>query len=480
MRLNQRYIKLLLVIIVLGAYYMVIFSPYCLMDDMMLVIMFPEVDKFNLLDRLLPKNIGYYRPLLDLTYFYDDLLWMFHESFMHLENALFHLVNTLFVYTLAQELLRRKGSEDRDAAFIAAAIFALHPINTESVNWISGRPDPLAGVFILGSLILLLRGLEAKRLRDCITSAVAFSLACLAKETALFVYPVYLYIIYLDHLKIVTSEATSRPSHPSSDHSLRTFRLIAISCAGWFGQLSRSVKSKVAWYLIYTTVPVCYFLMRRLASSTVDRGMDKFVKFTTTSTVESLWGDKAFIALKAMGFYMKKIFIPWPLNFNIVSVSDAYIILGLALIPLIFWLLWRRDLTSALFLCSICLASAALFVAVGQLAWTPFAERYLYLPSAPFSIGIVFVMQDFRKRYSIDKAVAGMTLLLLFVFAATTIHRNLVWVDDLKLYEDSYNMAPTYNRAIKNYAAALARAGRYEEANKIRSPLKITESSSTH
>ena len=51
--------------------------------------------------------------------------------------------------------------------------------------------------------------------------------------------------------------------------------------------------------------------------------------------------------LKATGFYFKKFFWPFPLNFGIVEVHGGYVYLGVFVLILVGWLLWRRTLLNA-------------------------------------------------------------------------------------------------------------------------------------
>lgn len=79
-------------------------------------------------------------------------------------NVLLHALNSTLVFLLARRLARLLRSADGQGALIVAAtttlIFALHPVQTESVTYVVARSNVLAGSFCLLSLLAWLRGRE--------------------------------------------------------------------------------------------------------------------------------------------------------------------------------------------------------------------------------------------------------------------------------------------------------------------------------
>ncbi len=192
MTLKPRYQLLLLAFVVLGLYYSNLFGTINTVDDQKMLhflLNSPDVKWTSLFFHGSSNN--YYRPLLMATFFADLHLWLLDTSFMHLENVLLHLANSLFVFFLAREAMRIL--DPKKAAgwlpFCASLIFAIHPINTEAVDWISGRTDVLAGTFLLPAAWLLLRGLRTDRPGWSWLGGVFFLLGCLSKETAVFFFP---------------------------------------------------------------------------------------------------------------------------------------------------------------------------------------------------------------------------------------------------------------------------------------------------
>ena len=79
----------------------------------------------------------------------------------HLTLALLHLTNVLLAYSVLSAL-----RIDRTVSFLAAAVFAVHPLQTAAVSWVSGIADPLFTVFTLLALRLQLAASGGTAPRD--------------------------------------------------------------------------------------------------------------------------------------------------------------------------------------------------------------------------------------------------------------------------------------------------------------------------
>ncbi len=130
------------------------------------------------------------RPLLKATY---TLNWSLSPGPLgfHVLNLIIHGTNAILVFALLRRLLARGPREARTpaataCALFAALLFALHPLQTEAVTYISGRSSSLMALFYLSSLWAYVVGRERNAL-IWITgiSPGLFLLALLTKETAL-------------------------------------------------------------------------------------------------------------------------------------------------------------------------------------------------------------------------------------------------------------------------------------------------------
>lgn len=114
-----------------------------------------------------------YRPVVTLSHFLDYALFGLNPAGYHAMNVLLHMLACVGLYFLFVSL-----GTGRAGAAIGAALFAVHPVNSEAVNMISYREDLLAGMFI----VLAFNAWEKRRAAP---SVIFFALALLSKEMAL-------------------------------------------------------------------------------------------------------------------------------------------------------------------------------------------------------------------------------------------------------------------------------------------------------
>ncbi len=126
----------------------------------------------------------YYRPLTRVTFLADRALHGLDPLPYHLENLALHLAATLALFLLARRLAGGPGP-----AFVAALLFAIHPVNAETVNLVAARNNALVALFTLTSCAAYLRARESGSRRWLAGAAGLFLLAVASKETGLMLLP---------------------------------------------------------------------------------------------------------------------------------------------------------------------------------------------------------------------------------------------------------------------------------------------------
>lgn len=105
-----------------------------------------------------PLLDGATRPLTELTFALDYALGWLDPFGYHLVNLVLHLLVVVLLHRLSLELLRRAGAAAPEGTALAAAgIFAVHPLASQAVSYVSQRAEVLASLLYVASLLLLLR-----------------------------------------------------------------------------------------------------------------------------------------------------------------------------------------------------------------------------------------------------------------------------------------------------------------------------------
>jgi len=426
--LNTRTSILILILVVLGIYYPAIFSPFNSVDDPGMIQFLLNHDDFTFRSIFFPGGSGsYYRPMILASFVFDKYVWGLDESFMHLDNIVFHLCNTLMVFALARRAALLQGICSAALPLLVALFFALHPVNAEAVNWISGRTDLLAGFFLFLSAFLLLR--FPGRVVGIFCAALSMLAACLVKETAIFFLPAALIL----------------PFFLPVDGSNRLSRLAVAA-------------RNLPHLLFFLATGAGYFAFRTLAFDRGDSGVARVMTHVAGEQGAGLQVSLRLV-LKASGFYLKKLIQPFPLNFGITHISDWYLPVGLFAALLVLWQLKRQNLSAFFFLCAFSVSCSALMIPLLRITWTPLGERYMYIPSAFFLLGVSLALPHCSLGGRSRVAARATLFLLLAVAAIGTQQRVFLWQDNLALYRDTLRQSPDFAPARNELANALFARG---------------------
>ena len=426
--ITQRTALLLLVLVSLGLYSGAVRGGFLSLDEQFLLQGLDNLSG-NPWAYLFPSTSHlYYRPMLGLSMYWDQLLWGGMASGFHLTNILLHSGNALLVFFLASGLL--KGVKERTLlAFLSALLFTVHPLHSEVVDWVSARTDLLATFFVLTAFVSYLSFREGRGWRWLVLSGLAYGLGLLSKESALalpLLVAAYEWLVFLREVPI------RRRLWP-------TFVTLGP----------------------YFLITVGYFLLRSAGLSQGDMGVAR-----SAEALQSSGGLLVAKALAAIGFYFKKLLIPFPLNFAIAEIPlGLYSIIGILVLGAGLFFLFKKGVHGFLFWWVLFSLFPPLIVAVNGMAWTPLAERYLYLPSVGFSILFVLVLASgcLRLRRP-DAAWVAAVLLICVGFSAATTQRSLLWREPLLFWEDVVRKSPGFANAYNEYGTALAKAARFEES----------------
>jgi tetratricopeptide (TPR) repeat protein len=195
--MKKRWAILVLAVAVCGSYAPVVRNGF-VWDDTALILRDPLIRSW----RLIPEGFrhflftdatasDFYRPLQRLTYTLEYWAFAFRPTPYHVTSILCHLAAAIALFIFSCEFLRAFGIANRSQkwiSLIATLVWAIHPVHSGAVAYISGRADPLAAAFGFFGLWCGLRSLRSTKTGAwlwTVAAAAAFLLGVLSKEIGL-------------------------------------------------------------------------------------------------------------------------------------------------------------------------------------------------------------------------------------------------------------------------------------------------------
>jgi tetratricopeptide (TPR) repeat protein len=366
------------------------------------------------------ERSGFYRPLVSLSYFMEFRLWRLRPGGYHAANLAYHLGAVLAVTLAARALF-----PGLVAAAVAGIVFGVHPIHTESVAFISGRPDLFAGALLVGAFALYVRG--RRRGRQSAGSVGLFAAALLSKEVAL-AFPLLL-LAY----ETTIGDRAARDAAPSPPRLGRTLAPYLAVAAGYFCLRWLVLGAPFAWGLDHTG-----------------------------------FGRRALVALNASGEYLRLLAVPWPPAPDRVAdgTVSAWTVASLAALMVLVlgaaWS-WRASRVPAFllawFLLTLLPASPLVPGRAPQVA-----ERFLYIPSVAWAWLLGWAIGAAREAGWLASAAARRAAVAagaVAVVAAVglTAARNRDWRDESHLFRRMAASEPRSYLAPLNLGYLYVRAG---------------------
>jgi protein O-mannosyl-transferase len=408
---------------------LILFSilPYCnsllngfVYDDTTQILDNPYIVSFRHLGQIFTTAVwsyvgsggytNYYRPIMTIGYMLCFQIFGAAPYGFHLANILLHAAVVCILYVVTRRMFGGRG-----VAFLAAGLFALHPMHTESVDWVAAVTDLEVTFFFLLTFWFFLRvpKEEGKRSEWAVLGmTVSFVLTLCSKEQALmlpFLATVYEHFYRADCVK-----------------------------TKWLQKISRY------WLLWFLTL--AYFLFREHLFG----AFAPIIGHPEVSRFEALLSG---IAL--LGQYVWKLL--WPMNlcaFYVFHPStsplDLSVLAGIVALlggTVLLGFLWKRNRISTFGLVWFAATIAPVLNARVLASDNVFAERYLYLPSVGFcwlmALGLMELWKIISARPNIWQwAGVGCLSVLAMLYAARIVTRNRVWRDEITFYSATLQASP--------------------------------------
>ena len=331
-----------------------------------------------------PGATQQYYPLVFSSFWIEYHLWQLNPLGYHVDNVLLHSFNAVLLYRIFFAL-------KLPGAFVAAAIFAVHPVHVESVAWVTERKNVLSGFFYLLAFLAYWRFASGEL--SAAESPIRF-------RRSQYAFAVLFFICALFSKSVTAS-------------------LPAAILVIWWWQHGR-----IGWRQILPLGP--FFLIGLLAGLNTAHIENIHIGAEGADWNWSVW-ERCLIAGRAAWFYLGKLVWPQPLIFiypkwkieagaiwQIAFPVFAIVLLVSMWVARRFW--GRGPLAAALFFGGT-LVPALGFVNIYPMRFTFVADHYQYLASIGAISLLVGACSHLAKRWNVSKQlstpVAGLIVLAL-------------------------------------------------------------------
>ena len=349
-----------------------------------------------------------YRPVLLVSYALNYAWGEYEVTGYHVVNILIHGLNACLVWWLVVLLTER-----RDVALWAGLLFALHPICSEPVNYISSRSESLAALFYMVAMGLFVKGHARGNSVAVYASWGALALGLLTKSTVITLPAV---VLVCDYLLISGRHwPTMRAAFPKR-------------------------------HLPYWAIALAYVLIIR-GNEFLTRSLDHRVRDAWTQSLTQI---------KAFSYYIKLLL--WPTDLNVEhqffeqkdlgepALIGAVLFLG-SFLGLLYYLFRKRwELSLFLHLWGLLVLVPTMVIPLNVLV----NERRIYLSCAAFCIGLALVLRSNwlqRRRFGAVDLGKILGAVIIVGYAGLIQMRNPVWKNESTLWQDSVAKSPLMPRS---------------------------------
>ena len=412
-------------------------------DDTALILRDPLIRSWELIPEAFQHFLfidatpsDFYRPIQRLTYLADYAAFVFKPAGYHFTSILCHLGAALALLLLANELLRGWNVEERKRrwlALIATLVWAVHPVHTAAVAYVSGRADPLAAIFGFLGLYCGIRAApqtRAGRWLLLIATAFFFLLSALSKESGM-IFP----ILWLAILAL--------------RKAWKQFAMAALVIA-FVGISYASLRLSAEHFPAPRLRPPAPLLVRPIIVARA------FAEYTG-------------LILFPANLHMDRDVESHPFGPSDESVRGAawrelQTLAGIVLIAAaIFWLMRSRKRDPAVFACLVLATVAYLPISGAFSLNATIAEHWIYLPSAFLLLATASAISRFRVPLP---ALAGIVALWIAFLGMRTFLYTITWRNQRTFLEYTIGAGGDSARMLINLALQEMREGQLDAAKK--------------
>lgn len=364
-----------------------------------------------------PSEKTYYRPVVVVSLMLDAQVGGANPMMYHVTNIALHSLAVLLLY----QLLAALGTTRR-GALLTALVFAVHPLNVQTVCWVPGRNDSLMTLGGLVSLVGLVRYSMYRTAASACLHVIGLAAALFSKETAVMLVP--LFFLYT-----------------------------------WLWREDPGYYARRRWLLAsYAILLVVWFGLRQSAlagGTSPDAALEPHLWQSWERTLATLWATAPDILI-----YLGKVAVPYRLS-TMPGSTPATSILGVVSAALLtFLLVTRSSRRKALFVACWFVLFLAPTLLVGVAAY----ENRAYFPLAGLMVGLAPFAEAVASRVAHKRAWLLALVGILLAFAARTATHEATFRNPFTYWENATHGTPYAPIAHVNVGQILQDMGKADEA----------------
>jgi len=380
-------------------------------------------------------HVGNWHPLTWLSHMLDCELFGLNAGRHHLINLLFHIANTLllfFVFGRMTGNLWRSG--------IIAVLFALHPLNVESVAWVSERKNTLSTFFWMLTMWSYVSYAERPRVNQYFLVLMFFALALMAKPMVVTL-PFVLLLMDVWPLGRLRLNSAENGSHLVVKQEA-PFRLI------W---------EKIPLFALSAVLCVMTLLSSHLGKAVVSIEDLPLKIRIANALVSYITYIKKMIWSHDLG-----VFYPFSATYPTwKTVGAGVLLMGLSI--MVFVARKKRPYLAVGWLWY--LGTLIPVIGLVQAGVQSMADRYTYIPMIGLFIMVTWGVPDFAARWRYRRLVLSISACLLILgLMVCTWFQVGYWKDSISLFKHTVQVTSNNYVFHNNLGVALANKGRHDEA----------------
>ena len=428
-----------------------LFNNFVLYDDRSLILENPWIRDIRHIPDIFLKSAwafkedadmissAYFRPLVHLINMASYHIFGLAAWGFHFVGVFFHAANSVLVFLITARLVGTEGGDtpplrgsrftlhdSRFVAFMAALLFAAHPIHTEAVAWAAALSEISFSFFYLLSLYFYMRFRDGLK-PAYFLSVLSFFLAALCKETSI------------------------------------TLPLLLLSYDYFFRKDKFFFTEVIKRYLPFSLAGGIYLLMRFKAFGSLVMSQQQPLDLNTYQYLLNV--------LPLFMDYLKKLLFPLDLNayhsfHPVLKAFDLRFMTACVVTALFIACAFISKVKNRLVFFGLIFMVIPLLPAfyIPALSENVFAERYLYLPSFGFALLSAWAAAWTRAHLQKTLPLTVFLALLTGLYCLGTVPRNAVWKDDYTLFADTVKKSPDKAVPHNNLGVALYRRGHLDAA----------------